>query len=133
MRRAALVVGMGLFAPSPVAHAGVPRSFVGLYDEDARGLRDQARLGVGIVRQPFDWSRVERSPGDYDFSVYDDYVGKAATAGVSVLPILARPPEFRSSRPAGSTSRAMYPPASNAAYADFVAAAGRRYGPTGTV
>src|SRR3954451_14793099 len=130
MRRVLLVLGMGVLALAPMAHAGLPRSFVGLYDEGAGGLADQARLGVGIVRQPFDWSRVERSPGDYDFSVYDDYVGKAAAAGVSVLPGLARPPEFRPRGPAGSSSPARYPPASNAAYADFVAAAVRRYGPT---
>jgi hypothetical protein len=101
--RLALVLGMGVLAFAPSAAAAVPRSFVGIYDEDAAGLADQTRLGVGIVRQPFDWSRVEHSPGDYDFSVYDDYVGDAATAGMSVLPVLARPPEFRSSRPPQST------------------------------
>src|SRR3954452_13566415 len=132
MQRVLLVLGMGVLALAPTAHAGLPRSFVGLYDEDAGGLADQARLGVGIVRQPFDWSRVERSPGQYDFSVYDDYVAKAAAAGVSVLPILSRPPEFRSGRPRGSRSHAMYPPSSNGAYARFVAAAVRRYGPSGT-
>jgi hypothetical protein len=132
MRRAVLLLGVGLLTLAPVAHAGVPRSFVGIYDEQPDGLADQARLGVGIVRQPFDWSRVERSPGQFDFSAYDGYVAQAATAGVSVLPILARPPEFRSSRPAGSTSRAMFPPSSNAAYAAFVGAAVRRYGPTGS-
>src|SRR3954447_26944130 len=100
--RFALVLGMGVLALAPATAAAVPRSFVGLYDEGAGGLADQARLGVGIVRQPFDWSRVERSPGQYDFSVYDDYVAKAAAAGISVLPILSRPPEFRSSRPRGS-------------------------------
>src|SRR5215212_9340409 len=117
MRRAGLALMVGLLALAPSAHAGLPRSFVGLYDESAEGLAEQARLGVGIVRQPFDWSRVERSPREFDFAVYDAYVTKAATAGVSVLPILARPPEFRSSRPPGSTSRAMFPPASNASYA----------------
>jgi polysaccharide biosynthesis protein PslG len=132
MRRAGLALAVGLLALAPAAHAGLPRSFVGLYDEEPDGLADQARLGVGIVRQPFDWSRVERSPGEFDFDAYDGYVKQAATAGMSVLPILARPPQFRSSRPAGSTSRAMFPPASNAAYAAFVGAAVRRYGPTGT-
>jgi hypothetical protein len=132
MRRALLVLGMGVLALAPPALAALPLSFVGVYDEEPGGLAEQARLGVGIVRQPFDWSRVERAPGDYDFSVYDDYVAQAATAGVSVLPILSRPPDFRSSRPPDSTSRAMFPPASNAAYADFVAAAVRRYGPTGS-
>src|SRR3954452_1676275 len=132
MQRVLLVLGMGVLALAPMAHAGLPRSFVGLYDEDAGGLADQARLGVGIVRQPFDWSRVERSPGGYDFSAYDDYVAAAATAGVSVLPVLAGPPEFRSSRPPHSSSHAMSPRASNAVYADFVAAAVHRYGPTGS-
>jgi hypothetical protein len=132
MRRALLVFGMGLLALAPSAHAALPRSFVGVYDEEPDGLAAQARLGVGIVRRPFDWSQVERSRGDYDFSVYDDYVARAAAAGVSVLPILARPPEFRSSKPAGSTSHAMYPPSSNAAYADFAAAAVARYGPAGS-
>src|SRR6478672_11185051 len=132
MRRALLVLGLGMLLLATPAQGAVPRSFAGIYDEDASGLAEQARLGVGIVRQPFDWSRVERSPGDYDFSAYDDYVAKAATAGMSVLPILSRPPDFRSSRPPGSTSRAMYPPASNTAFADFAGAAVRRYGPAGS-
>src|SRR3954467_9394241 len=130
--RFALFLALGVLALAPATAAAVPRSFVGIYDEDASGLADQARLGVGIVRQPFDWSRVERAPGGYDFSAYDDYVAAAATAGVSVLPVLAGPPEFRSSRPPHSSSHAMFPPASNAAYADYVAAAVRRYGPTGS-
>jgi hypothetical protein len=132
MRHALLASLLASLALAPVAQAGVPRSFVGLYDEDTSGLADQARIGVGIVRQPFDWSRIERTQGEFDFSDYDAYMANAATAGMSVLPILARPPEFRSSRPAESTSRAMFPPSSPAAYAEFVAAAVRRYGPMGS-
>jgi hypothetical protein len=120
MRRALLLVGIGVLAFGPAANAAVPRSFVGVYDEDPGGLADQARLGIGIVRQPFDWLRVERSPGEYDFSVYDDYVARAATAGVSVLPILARLP--------GPGPRVVDP----GAYANFVSAAVRRYGPSGS-
>jgi hypothetical protein len=115
MRRLALVIGMGLLLAAPTAPAAVPLSFVGLYDEDASGLADQASLGVGIVRQPFDWERVQRE----GWSAYDDYIARAATAGVSVLPILMRSPDLG-------------PPESNADYADFVAAAVRRYGPTGS-
>ena len=132
MRRAVLAVVAGSLALAPPAGAAVPRSFVGVYDEDAGGLAGQARLGVGIVRRPLDWSRVERTRGTFDFSAYDAYVAQAASAGVSVLPVLARPPEFRSSRPPGSRSRAMFPPSSNAAYAAFVGAAVRRYGPAGS-
>jgi Glycosyl hydrolase catalytic core len=51
---------------------------------------------------------------------------------VAVLPVLITPPPFWSSRPASSTSRAMFPPRSDAAYAAFVGAAVRRYGPNGS-
>jgi hypothetical protein len=132
MRRATLVLAIWGALVAPSAGAALPRSFVGLYDEDVAGLGAQARLGVGIVRQPFDWSRVEQSPGEFDWSAYDGYVAEAAAAGVSVMPVLARPPDFRSSRPADSRSRAMYPPSSNADYADYVGAAVRRYGPDGS-
>src|SRR3954464_1611134 len=104
--RFALVLGMGGLALTPATAAAVPRSFVGIYDEDTSGLADQARLGVGIVRQPFDMARVE----DEGWAPYDDYVTRAANAGVSVLPILIRRPELG-------------PPASNAAFADFAGAA----------
>jgi hypothetical protein len=115
MRRVVLVVGMGLLVLAPAAHADLPRSFVGVYDEGTDGLADQARLGVGIVRRPFDWSRVERE----GWPAYDDYVARAATAGVSVLPVLIRRPELG-------------PPRSNEAYAEFVGEAVRRYGPRGS-
>src|SRR4051812_12188255 len=115
MRRAMLVLVAGLMAVAPAAHADLPRSFVGVYDESPAGLVDQARLGIGVVRQPFDWSVVERD----GWGAYDDYVAQAATAGVSVLPILARRPELG-------------PPSSKAAYAAFVRDAVERYGPSGS-
>jgi Glycosyl hydrolase catalytic core len=114
MRRVVLVFAAGALLLAPVAHADLPRSFVGIYDEGTVGLADQARLGVGIVRQPFDWARVE----DEGWAPYDDYVTRAATAGVSVLPILIRRPDL--------------PARSNAAYAQFAGDAVRRYGPTGS-
>lgn len=139
--RAALIALACLLVAASGAHAGVPRSFVGLYGDDAffgdssyrsAQFAAEARLGVGIVRQPFEWWRVERSPGHYDWSTYDAYVADAAAAGMSVMPMLIAPPDFRSSRPASSASRAMFPPRSNAAYARWVASAVRRYGPGGT-
>jgi hypothetical protein len=139
--RSVLAVVACLLAAAPAACASVPRSFVGLYGDDAffgdssyrqAEFAAQTRLGVGIIRQPFEWSRVERSPGHYDWSVYDAFMTDAASAGMSVMPVLTAPPDFRSSRPAGSSSHAMYPPASNAAYAAWVASAVERYGPTGS-
>lgn len=141
MRRAVLAsIVLAMLAAAPGASA-LPHSFVGLYGDDAfygdpsyraEQFADQARLGVGIVRQPFEWWRVERSPGRYDFSDYDDFVADAAAAGISVMPVMIGPPEFHSSRPPDSRSRAMFPPKSNRAYAAFAGALVRRYGPKGT-
>lgn len=115
MRRLVLVFAAGALLLAPVARADLPRSFVGIYDEDTSGLTDQARLGVGIVRQPFDLGRVQ----DEGWAPYDDYVARAATAGVSVLPVLVRRPELG-------------PPPSNAVLAEFAGEAVSRYGPTGS-
>src|SRR5437764_12830332 len=122
------------------AHAAVPPGFVGLYSDDGfygdagyrlSEMETQARLGVGTVRQPFEWWRVETRPGRFDFTPYDGYVADAARAGLSVLPVLIAPPAFRSSRPPGSRSRAMFPPRRFGDFARFAAAAVRRYGPGG--
>ena len=52
-----------------------PTTFVGLSAEDtlvappgtrARELRAQRRAGVGVIRQVFDWARVEVEPGRYE-------------------------------------------------------------------
>ena len=138
MRPAAIFVCLIAIALAPAAaHAGVPEGFVGLYADDsfygdaayrAETMRAQAGLGVETVRQPFEWWRVEKSPGKFDWSDYDPYVAEAARQGLNVLPVLMGPPDFRSSRPADSRSRAMFPPASNAAYARWVSIAVRRYG-----
>ena len=139
--RVLLAAVLCLLVAAPAASAGLPRGFVGLYGDDAffgdAAYREdqfaaQARVGVATVRQPLDWWRVEKTPGHFDFSVYDGFVEDAARAGLQILPILAGPPPFRSSRPATSTSRAMFPPKSNAAYAAFVRAVVLRYGANGS-
>jgi hypothetical protein len=130
-----IVVGavLGVAALAGPANAAVPRSFAGIYDEDAANLPAEASAGVGIVRRPFDWSQVERSRGRYDFSPYDGFMAAAARAGVAVLPIVTGPtPAFWSSKPRNSRSKAVYPPKSFAAYAAFARAAVRRYGPQGS-
>jgi hypothetical protein len=141
MRRGGLALILGSLVLCAPAKAALPQGFVGLYADDAffgdagyrsSQLATQSRVGVETVRQPLEWWRVERSRGRFDFSDYDDYVAEAATAGVSVLPVLLGPPEFRSSRPPASRSHAMFPPASDGAFAAFVDAAVRRYGATGT-
>ena len=137
MRRLGLLLCLLAFAPAAGAGAAVPEGFVGLYADDsfygdeayrAQAMGAQAALGVETVRQPFEWFRVEKSPGRFDWSDYDPYVEEAARQGLHVLPVLMGPPEFHSSRPETSRSRAMFPPAKNSAYARWVSIAVRRYG-----
>ena len=84
------------------------------------------------LRQAFLWSTIEPSPGRFDFKLHDDFVKAAARNGISVLPILFDPPSFRSGRPAGDTTRGVFPPADNASFAAYAAQLVRRYGPDGS-
>src|SRR3954451_12715327 len=124
--RVALACVACLLALGSTAHAGLPSGFVGLYGDDSffggsqyrvAQMSLQHRSGVQTVRQPFEWWRVERTAGHFDWSDYDAYVADAATAGLQILPVLMGPPEFRSSRPATSKSRAMFPPKRNSDFA----------------
>src|SRR6478672_10056551 len=132
MRFVAVAGMLSVLVLAAPANAAVPRTFAGVYDEDAANLPAEAYTGVGIVRRPFDWSQVERSRGHYDFGPYDGFMAAAARARVSVLPIVTGPtPKFWSSKPRKSRSKAVYPPKSFAAYAAYVRAAVKRYGPRG--
>jgi polysaccharide biosynthesis protein PslG len=114
--------------------------FVGIYNDDAffgspsyrsSAFTAEAAVGIQIVRQPFDWSRIEIAPDEYDFRSYDDFVLRAATAGVRVLPVLGDPPSFRA---LGYTRDDLWsPPSSNAEFAAFAAKLVDRYGPDGTI
>jgi hypothetical protein len=114
---------VGLLAPELIA---LPRAAL------EQALDMQARLGVGLIRQTFDWARVERSPGHYDFHAYDVLVGAAAARGLALLPVLFDPPAFRSSRPAHGARAGTYPPRRDADLGVFAAAAVDRYGPSGS-
>lgn len=116
------------------------RTFLGLVAEDAFGKPgayrrenlDRVRAtGAGLLRQTFDWARIEPSPGRYDLSFYDGYVEALARRRLRVLPILFNPPPFRSSAPANAR-RGTYPPRRPADMGDFGAMLARRYGPGGS-
>jgi hypothetical protein len=119
-----------------------PRAdFFGLVSEDffgaspshrARELVRQRRAGVRLIRQTFDWARIERRPGRYDFSFYDSYVAALASRGMRLLPIVFGPPRFRSTAPALGALRGTYPPRSPRDLGRFAAVLVRRYGPRGT-
>jgi hypothetical protein len=116
------------------------RAFLGLVAEDAFGRPgayrrtnlDRVRAtGAGILRQTFDWRRIERAPGRYEFSFYDGYVAALARRRLRVLPILFNVPPFRSSEPA-DPRHGTYPPRRPADMGEFGAVLTRRYGPRGS-
>jgi hypothetical protein len=120
--------------------AGPGKAFLGLVAEDAFGKpgayreRNLDRLrstGAGMVRQTFDWTRIERAPGRYDLSFYDRYVAALARRHLRLLPILFGTPAFRSSAPA-EPLRGTYPPRRPADMGEFGALLARRYGPGGS-
>lgn len=123
------------------AGVALPRSFFGLVADhvgaasgsDRFAVLDQvAATGVGTIRQKFEWSRIEVSPGEYDFRFYDDYVADVTSRGFTILPVLFDPPAWRSGRPASGGARGTYPPASNDEFGAFAALLVSRYGPGGS-
>jgi hypothetical protein len=134
---AGAIVALSALLTALPARAG---DFIGIYADDAffgspeyrsTAFQAQADARVEVVRQPFDWRRIETSPGAYDFSAYDDFVLRAAAAGLRVLPVLGNPPAFRALT---ATSDSVWsPPASNLDFADFAVKLVGRYGPHGSL
>ncbi|MDQ3145620.1 MAG: hypothetical protein M3R01_01590 [Actinomycetota bacterium] len=92
----------------------------------------QAASGVGLIRQYVWWDRIETSPGVFDWRRTDELIGDATARGITVLPTLLYTPEFYSSKPPDSTSRALFPPTDPETMARFAEAMVRRYGPNGS-
>ena len=120
--------------------AGPSPAFLGLVAEDAFGNpgtyreRNLDRLrstGAGLVRQTFDWARIESAPGRYHLAFYDRYVAALARRHLQLLPILFGTPPFRSSAPADAR-HGTYPPSRPADMGHFGALLARRYGPSGS-
>jgi hypothetical protein len=133
----AAAVAMALPAVAVAKPAG--RDFIGITAEDvfagdagyrSANLQAQSSLGIGLIRQTFDWSTIERAPGQYDFSYHDEFVAAAASHGITVLPILFRAPDFHIGKRRGNAACA---PRSNRTMAAFAQALVRRYGPRGSL
>jgi hypothetical protein len=133
----ALALAMALPALATAKPAG--RDFIGITAEDvfagdagyrAGNLQAQSSLGIGLIRQTFDWSTIERAPGQYDFSYHDEFVAAAAAHGITILPILFRAPDFHLGKRNGNDACA---PKSNATMAAFAQALVARYGPNGSL
>jgi hypothetical protein len=135
---AATLIAALLMAPTAGA-APVPRDFIGISSEDVfagdpgyreTNLQSQAALGIGLIRQKFDWASIETAPGQYDLRYHDEFVAAAASKGIAILPILFNTPQFHLGRRNGDYACA---PRDNASLAAFGQALVRRYGPNGTL
>lgn len=133
------LLAISLAAPT-AAKAKLPDGFLGVATEDVytgdeayatAQLAAQRRAGVTLLRQEFRWAEIEPVDGRYDFSAIDRFVGRAAAAGIRVMPLLKGEPAWATSRPQGNKSRAQFPPRQVNTYARFAAVIAKRYGPRG--
>ena len=134
--------GPAVVTPAAVVPSAgaLPRDYFGMAAEDAFAhpgvyrtatLNRLARIGVGLIRQTFDWATIQPGPRRYNFAAYDSFVSSLAARHMTVLPVLLDPPRFLSSAPAHGAEPGTYPPRNYADMAKFAATLVRRYGPRG--
>ena len=138
-RPLALALALTALILPTAASAAVSRDFVGMTSDETYGeegdvrktnLTQMRQARVGLIRQAFDWSRIETDAGVYDLSFVDQYVADVAARGISVMPVLTNAPKFY--KRSGS-QRGANRPTSNGLMAEFAQALVSRYGPTGTL
>ena len=94
--------------------------------------------GIGSVRVWFSWAQVERQRGDYDWGLVDATVSANAGGGLATLPFLFGTPTWAAADDGQSCEGedcVSFAPRSNetrSAFAEFAAAAVRRFGPGGS-
>lgn len=124
------LLGLGATA-QPAAAAQVPQGFFGMGDwsfpqqSDLRGL---SRRGLRSWRTTLAWGAVERTPGVYEFSGYDQMLRQAARRKVRVLLTIAGCPDWACDRHGPPRTAAAH-----AAFQRFVAVAVARYGRGGSL
>ena len=137
--RLPVLAGLVLLMLAPAsAHAALPGDFFGFEAKDVGGgsasyrdaaLARQGRVGSGVFRQLFDWSAIETSNGTFR-DPYDGLVGAAARAGMRLLPIVARAPDFVTGRPSGT--RGDWHPRDPNSIGPVLDHLVQRYGPSGS-
>ena len=129
-----LVVALLALVPAG-ARAYLPPGFVGVSPQNggtAKDYRLMREAGVYSVRMPLNWSAVEpENPAfsERDWEAFDHEVRLAAREGIEIFPFIA-------SSPGGCASQGIDLPVANPwqrrAWASFLRAAVRRYGPEGS-
>ena len=125
---ALLFAGCGGDDPPP---ATAPPGFLGVAPQDPPTDVDLARMqagGVGSYHLLLSWARVESTPGVYDWSSYDELLGKLAEAGIRPIPYVFGTPAEYADEPSIPPVR---DPDALDAYEAFLTAAAARYGPEG--
>jgi hypothetical protein len=127
----ALVAGPQTGAAKPPVPA--PKGFFGidpqgtLTDEDARYMKAG---GIETVRWPLPWNAVQATRnGGYNWAVFDPVVEVAARHGLQVLPFVYATPSWISPK---YTTLPVNNARARQAWAAFLEAAVRRYGPGGS-
>jgi hypothetical protein len=104
---------------------------------DDSDTREMTAAGIGSMRVWFSWAQIEATRGTYDWGPVDRSVATNAKAGLSTLPFLFGTPNWAARMDGWSCdyadciSLAPSTDASRQAFAEFAAAAVRRYGPGG--
>lgn len=134
-RRLILVLALGLLAVPAAAQGYLPPGFIGISPQNTGTAKDYELMdeaGIKSVRLPLYWAAVEpESPAftERQWESFDREVRLAAKAGMEIFPFITSTPKWVS--PLGIDV-----PVATAhqrrAWASFVRAAVRRYGPGGS-
>ncbi len=136
--------GSGAVVEPKAEAAALPADFFGMVAPELLPAKDgdlnqaldaQAKAGVELIRQPFRWEEIEPKPGKFNFTLHDRLVGRAAGAGITIMPIVFGVPKREASkkkRGAKVTATTTMPPKSNARFAKYAAKLVQRYGTNGT-
>jgi polysaccharide biosynthesis protein PslG len=131
-RVAALAVALCAAVPSAAnAAAAPPHGFFGMVPSapSQTEANQMAAGGVATVRLQVNWGLIEPRQGQRDWSVYDNYIGYLAVAGLRAEPVLFGVPSWISPRMAAPP---IYTSAQRQAWMSFVADLATRYGPNGS-
>ncbi len=143
----ALVVALMLGSATPMASADAPREFYGVTPQTKLKNRDfslMRRANVGTLRYNMSWGDIDPGPTSqletyglrsYSWWIFDPIVYLAAKSGVRMLPTVYGTPYWigvMQGCPAGCYKLGPTGPGAVVAFAQFMQAAVKRYGPNGT-
>ncbi len=129
---ACLAVLMPAASVAGAPSVATPKGFFGVAPQTALSEEDTRHMvagGIESVRLPVSWGAVQPTRnGGYDWSEIDATVEVASRAGLRVLPFLWGTPGWLAGKP---TTLPLNNSTQRAAWAAFVGAAVKRYGPGG--